>query len=180
MHGWILRALHTAAGSASLAEALRRLDDSLLDIVDADGVAIRTDGRITRFGTTPDQEQLTETIAWLRREHPVGVFATASLGSVFPAAVPYANQACGLLALPLSADASAWILWFRRELVRTVSWAGDPHEPTPDDALGERISPRKSFAAWAETVRGQAEPWTAAEAGVARTLHQALLDLVRR
>ena len=180
MHTWILRALHTAAGSASLTEALRRLGGALLEGVDADGVVIRTDGQMATFGTTPDENQLAALVAWLGRERATDVFATGSLENAFAPAAAYADTGCGLLALPLASDAGDWVLWFRRELVRTVSWAGDPRTPAPDDAQSERISPRKSFAAWAETVRGQADGWTPAEIGVVRILHQALLDLIRR
>ncbi len=177
-HDWLLRALHAAAGSTGLVEALERLGPSLSEIVNADGVVIRSGGRMVVFGSTPDPEQIAELIAWRRRVQPACVFETSALGRQFPPAEAFADRGSGILALPLSADAGDWIIWFRGELVRTVSWAGEPRHPVPDPAKGERISPRKSFAAWAEAVRGQSEAWTTAEIAFVQTLHRALLDVV--
>ena len=177
-HDWLLRALHAAAGSTGLVEALERLGPSLSEIVNADGVVIRSGGRMVVFGSTPDPEQIAELIAWRRRVQPACVFETSALGRQFPPAEAFADRGSGILALPLSADAGDWIIWFRGELVRTVSWAGEPRHPVPDPAKGERISPRKSFAAWAEAVRGQSEAWTTAEIAFVQTLHRALLNIV--
>ena len=192
-HDWLLGALPAVAGSTCLTEALLRLGPSLPGVVNADGVVIRSGAGTVTFGATPypghlnggqlnggqlNGEQLDGLIAWLRREHPVGVFATSALGQQFPPAGAFAGLASGILALPLSADGGDWIRWCRGELVRTVSWAGDPRKSAPDQANGGRISPRESFAAWAEAVRGQSEPWTAAEIGFVQSLHGALLSVV--
>ena len=52
-------------------------------------------------------------------------------------------------------------MWFRPELVRQVDWGGDPHNAKLAAAEGDhvRLSPRKSFDLWRETVRGRSEPW---------------------
>jgi len=66
-------------------------------------------------------------------------------------------------------------MWFRGEQVRRVAWAGNPDKATtlaPDGRLG----PRKSFAAWIETVRQRSLPWTAEEVESARHL-TALVDI---
>ncbi len=56
-------------------------------------------------------------------------------------------------------------MWFRPELVRQVDWGGDPHNAKLAAAEGDdvRLSPRKSFDLWRETVRGRAEPWHESE-----------------
>lgn len=174
---WLLRALHTAAGSASLAEAFERLGPALPEVVGADGVAIRAGGRTMTFGSTPEHAHIAGLTAWLGRERPARLFETSALSREFPAAAAYADRGSGILALPLAAEAGDWVVWCRAELIRTVSWAGDPHKPVLGNTDGERISPRKSFAAWAETVRGQSEAWSAAETGMVQTLHQALRDI---
>lgn len=175
MHDWVLRALHTVAGSTSLGEAFRRLGPTLAQFVVADGVVIRSDGRTETYGSTPKREELRELEAWLAASRPDTVFATNMLSRCLPAAAAYADRGSGLLALPLPAAAGR-VFWFRREMVRTVTWAGDPRKPV--EAAGERLSPRKSFAAWAETVRGQAEAWSPAEIEMAQTLAGALADIV--
>ncbi|RZA14197.1 MAG: hypothetical protein EOP93_19015, partial [Lysobacteraceae bacterium] len=64
----------------------------------------------------------------------------------------------GLLAVPFGRR-DDWILFFRREQVEQVRWAGDPHKPMIPTDDGVRIAPRRSFATWRETVRGHSLPW---------------------
>jgi PAS domain-containing protein len=45
-----------------------------------------------------------------------------------------------------------------------------------DDPL--QLSPRRSFAAWSELVRGTAQPWSAADLALARAVGSALVDII--
>jgi signal transduction histidine kinase len=67
-------------------------------------------------------------------------------------------------------------------LVGTVSWAGEPTKTKAYGPLGDRLSPRKSFAAWTETVKGRSRPWGAVEIESATALRSAIVvaDLERR
>ena len=69
--------------------------------------------------------------------------------------------ASGVLAFPLTNDRREVVMWFRPELVRQVDWGGDPHNAKLAAEEGDhvRLSPRKSFELWRETVRGRSEPW---------------------
>ena len=68
-------------------------------------------------------------------------------------------------------------MWFRKEQLLTVTWAGDPAKPmVGNDPL--ELSPRRSFAAWSEIVRGTALPWTSGELALARAIGAALVDII--
>ena len=58
-------------------------------------------------------------------------------------------------------DRSEFVAWFRPELVQAVDWGGDPHNAKLAATEGDhvRLSPRRSFDLWRETIRGRAEPW---------------------
>ena len=59
----------------------------------------------------------------------------------------------------------------------TVTWAGDPTKPVVgNDPL--ELSPRRSFAAWSEIVRGSALPWTSGETALARAFGGSLVDII--
>jgi serine phosphatase RsbU (regulator of sigma subunit) len=88
-----------------------------------------------------------------------------------PGAADVAGTASGLLAAPLGGGRGDFLAWFRPETVREVTWSGNPHESTTvQGATGPRLSPRRSFAAWTETVRGTAQPWREHEVAAARAL----------
>ena len=69
---------------------------------------------------------------------------------------------------------------FRRELIRSVRWAGDPHKPMEYGPNGPRLTPRESFAEWKELVEGRCKPFTPSEKRVAETLRATLIEVVLR
>ena len=90
----------------------------------------------------------------------------------------FAAKASGVLAISISQVHQHLVLWFRPELIRNVRWAGEPRKL--EQASDGRITPRKSFKAWQEQVRGQSEPWTTAEVAAAGELRHALIGIVLR
>jgi two-component sensor histidine kinase/CheY-like chemotaxis protein len=85
-----------------------------------------------------------------------------------------------MLALPISRSPRDYVVLFRQEIVRSVRWAGDPHQPKQYGPNGDRLSPRKSFEAWSETVRGRSRPFTAMEQRIAESLRATLIEVVLR
>ena len=69
----------------------------------------------------------------------------------------------------------AVVLWLRAERIETVRWAGDPHEGVRHGPL-EALTPRASFDAWSETVRGQSALWSAAQVESLARFRDALSD----
>lgn len=85
--------------------------------------------------------------------------------------------ASGLLAVRLSTSSPDYLIWCRQEQLETVTWAGDPSKPMIDnDPL--QLSPRRSFSAWSEQVRGSAVSWSASEIATARAFGGALADII--
>jgi two-component system, chemotaxis family, sensor kinase Cph1 len=85
--------------------------------------------------------------------------------------------ASGVLAVKLSTARPDYLMWFRKEQLLTVTWAGDPSKPMVANNPLE-LSPRSSFAAWSEIVRGTALPWTSAELALGRAIGVALIDII--
>lgn len=148
----------------------------------AGGVAIRVNSGITALGDTPDDEQIGALTDWLTTHMPdfEGVFATDRLGEIYPPAKAYADVASGLLAVSVSREPRDFVLWFRPELVHSVRWGGDPNKPVSNGPNGTRLTPRKSFEAWSETVRGRSSPWLLSESDAAFDLRVSLLEIVLR
>ena len=82
-----------------------------------------------------------------------------------------------MLAVKLSTTRPDYLMWFRKEQLQSVTWAGDPTKPmVGNDPL--ELSPRRSFAAWSEIVRGTALPWSRSELALARAFGAALVDII--
>ena len=65
-----------------------------------------------------------------------------------------------------------WILFFRQEQVETLNWAGNPRKTYKTGPMGDRLTPRTSFALWKEDVRNRSLPWTEDVLETARTLRR--------
>ena len=68
---------------------------------------------------------------------------------------------------------------FRRELLMDIRWAGASAKAlTTSD--NQRISPRKSFAAFSESVRGQSRAFSEAEQKVAGDIRAGVIEIILR
>ncbi|MFW5679183.1 MAG: HWE histidine kinase domain-containing protein [Pseudomonadota bacterium] len=160
----------------SLSDGLIRFRPNLLDLIQADGVAVWVDGGFSEIGWTPGQAGVQHLTRLLNARGEEGVVSTDRLTETFPEAV--LGDVAGVLALSVSRSPKDWILWFRRELVDTVTWAGNPNKAVVQTTEEDQLSPRASFRAWRETVRGRSRPWKTIEIEAAQTLRLSILEVV--
>ncbi|WP_158807571.1 GAF domain-containing protein [Beijerinckia sp. L45] len=156
---------------------------TLLKSMGASGAALLYEGQIQTAGDVPGTQQIREIGAWLDSRPREAVMATASLGRDEPTFAPLADVATGVLATPISATpvsntAGEYLLWFRPERVRTVTWGGDPTKPVIVGTDPVQLSPRLSFAQWHQVVEGTADPWAPADRRTARLISDTVADMV--
>lgn len=157
--------------------ALFRNPRALLQPLEATGAALFHDGEWLTTGEVPSTPELRELLLWVDGRYAGAPFATASVGKEDPLLDALTPVASGVLAVKLSNQRPDYLMWFRKEQLRTVTWAGDPVKPTVDDDP-LTLSPRRSFAAWSEIVRGTALPWSAAELALGRAIGASLVDII--
>jgi light-regulated signal transduction histidine kinase (bacteriophytochrome) len=173
--------MRESAAEIDVLDALLARPQELTGIVGADGVAVVSGGEIVTRGQTPPPALIREIAAWVDLNEGFRPFATASLGGVFPPARASSDIASGLLTLALPGASQRRLMWFRPEVIQTVSWGGDPHKPVALPS-GDRLRPRHSFALWREEVRLRSRPWTASDLETADELQRRAIeiDLQRR
>lgn len=152
---------------------------ALLQLTAATGVAVVADGEILLHGRTPTKPQVESLVRWLAARPKEDVFASDTLPEIFPEARDFAWSASGMLAISISRVHRSMVIWFRPEVIGTVTWGGDPNKPAERESGGVmRIHPRKSFETWIETVRGRAQAWQPPEIEAARELRTAVIEIV--
>jgi light-regulated signal transduction histidine kinase (bacteriophytochrome) len=179
-HGVSERLLVQLAGDASLRDDPAWLAETLGDAIPADGIGVVINGHMAIAGLAPDEDGFVRLVRELNRTTAGKVFATDHVAGFLPEAERWSDRAAGMLALPISRSPRDYVVLFRQEIIRTVRWAGDPHQPKHYGPNGDRLSPRKSFEAWSETVRGRSQPFTALEQQVAESLRATLIEVVLR
>jgi len=161
--------------------ALLRNPRTLLQPLDATGAVLFHGGEVLTCGETPSTPELRALLRWAAAQPPSATpgvaCATSSVGRADPALESLTPTACGVVAVRLSEQKPEYLMWLRKEQLQTVTWAGDPSKPViSNDPL--TLSPRRSFAAWSEIVRGTALPWSAHELAMAAALGDALVDII--
>ncbi|TLU73395.1 GAF domain-containing protein [Lichenicoccus roseus] len=188
----------------------------LLSACDADGLVVwpRVAGvEPLQAGTAPGAGCIERLCSWLDDEAkaasetrpgaPEWLLSTHALPELLPpdlAGMLYAGKrsedprhdaSFGLLAVRLPGD--GWLLLLRRELRRSVQWAGNPEKQAArldvaasgDNATNcvdgraasgglLQLSPRASFEAWTQEVAGQSAHWSDADRRVALALRDAI------
>ena len=170
--------------SKTIADSEHLQSPLLLELFNADGLVVRTDGvasyqgvtdqGVTDQGATENEEAMLSVAGKLRALSSRGIASSNMLSALVPGAASYASQVSGALYIGLTEGTDEYLLFLRRELVETVKWAGNPNTAVRADELG-RLHPRRSFAAWSETERGRSRPWSELELENASVLRQQLL-----
>ena len=174
----------SARARTALIESLL-LDDDPLDALDqhagalmaatrAQAMVATHHGKIATHGELP--EDLARAIAdsLPANEHDLVV---REMRADWPAALhDRLGKWVGMVALPFDPLGQGWCVMLRVEQIDTVAWGGRPGKIVALGPLGERLTPRGSFDAWRETVRGCAHPW---EANVLANARLTRAELVR-
>ncbi|BCL37254.1 ATP-binding protein [Nostoc sp. MS1] len=164
-----------------LLDGMVQLKSQLLHLVNATGAVIFSGKQYIHVGETPSEGEVQALLDWIKPHLRESLFETRSLSQDYPPAASYAAIASGVLALEISRVHRNYILWFRPEVIQTVNWGGNPNKPVEVSADGSlRMSPRKSFDSWQETVRGRALPWKSCEIAAVSELRSLIVGIVLR
>jgi len=147
-------------GTAPLERLVRRLARPLMDLVDAQGLALVGQGAPSLMGRTPGDAAVRSIAGWLDTALQGDVHAAHCLAKELPGAEAWKKTASGVLALRLGVGHGVRILWFRPEMEVREVWGGNPDKPYTLDPETGRVNPRKSFEAFTRTVRGVSLPWS--------------------
>lgn len=161
-------------------DGLIKHQPNLLDLTNAPGAAICFGSECQLIGETPPAQEVNYLVQWLAKNVETEVFVTDSLPSIYADAKRWKNVASGLLAIPISRK--NYVLWFRPEVIQTVNWGGNPNQAFATKKIEGtlRLSPRKSFELWKETVQLQSLPWKQVEIQAALELRKTIVNIVLR
>ncbi|WP_299714216.1 HWE histidine kinase domain-containing protein [Tardiphaga sp.] len=159
------------------------LRDSVADftaLMPCDGVGLYINKTWTCHGSTPPTAAVPALMSFINSVAGGRVWATNALSERLPGAEVYRAEASGVLAVPLSQLPRDYLVFFRKEVAQTVNWGGDPNKRYESGPLGDRLTPRKSFAIWKQAVERQSHPWLPTERDTAEATRTSLVEVVMR
>ena len=174
------RFLRLASNAGDIETMLRENLPDFARLLPCDGVGLWFDGSWSEHGVTPPPEAIPALADFVSVVAHGRIWSTQALSRHHPAAGAYHREASGLLAVPLSQLPRDYLFFFRRELVQTLNWGGNPDKTYASGPHGDRLTPRKSFAIWKQTVERQAQPWTEADLEIAEATRAAAVEIVLR
>ncbi|MBJ7898426.1 MAG: GAF domain-containing protein [Cyanobacteria bacterium RI_101] len=162
------------------ASGLAANPEDLLALTGSQGAAVVLGERVILCGQTPQEEQIKYLVQWLKTQPPRDVFFSQSLPQLYSDSLNFKDVASGVMAIAIAQR--NYVLWFRPEVLQTVNWGGDPNQAYSAEQVGSeiRLSPRKSFELWKETVRLNSLPWQPVEVRAALELKKAIVNLILR
>lgn len=174
------RLLHNVSHHGNVEDLLKESIHDFTALMPCDGVGLYFNKTWMSDGKTPPMEAIPSLMAFINSVADGKVWASSALSDRLPSAEDYADLVSGVLAVPLSQLPRDYLLFFRSEVAQTLNWAGDPNKTYETGPLGDRLTPRKSFAIWKETVERQSEPWLQSERDTAEAARSALVEVVLR
>lgn len=166
-----------------LSEGLVAGPQTVMDLVECSGAAVHShNGTWLPLGAAPSTEQLISLARWLTEQGKPDIFHTNNLASEYPAAESFKDIASGLLAIRIPKGDMNYVMWFRPEVLQTVTWAGNPDKPVTQESGVARLAPRGSFEAWKQVVHLTSMPWSTWEVEVVSELRGSIIaiDLQRQ
>lgn len=174
------RFLRLASYNREVDDLLRDSLSDFMQLLPCDGAALWMRGRWSAVGAAPTASEAPGLARFVNAAAEGRLWATHTLGKNYPDAETFQSGVAGLIAVPLSQIPGDYLFFFRKELVRTLDWAGNPEKSYETGPFGDRLTPRKSFAIWKEIVRNQAQQWTDDDRETAEAIRAALVEVVLR
>ncbi|MCJ9671784.1 MULTISPECIES: HWE histidine kinase domain-containing protein [unclassified Neorhizobium] len=172
------RFLQAASHHADITALLRSSLAEFGQMLACDGIGLWLGGVLTGEGAVPPQDRIAELAEFVGGVAGGKIWSSFQLSTDLPEIRISPDMVCGVLAIPLSQRPRDYLFFFRREMVETLNWAGNPEKSYETGPLGDRLTPRKSFAIWREMVHRQAQPWSDSDREIADAIRAVLVEVV--
>ncbi len=140
---------------------LKDFSKTLIQMLEADGIAIGFKDSIFLDGLHPEKETLRSQIPKLSELSKNHIFTTHALSSQNNIYEAFGKSIAGLTFASIDNKKDFFIIWFRKEIPLNKDWAGKPEKFYEEDKVAGifKPSPRTSFNLWCEQVNGTSRKW---------------------
>ncbi|WEK34025.1 MAG: GAF domain-containing protein [Candidatus Pseudobacter hemicellulosilyticus] len=161
-----------------LIQGLLEKQGGILELLDSQGVVITWRNRTWKEGDTPDAGDLEDLLLWLNLKQLRKVYYTDHLAGEYEMPAALQEKISGILVIPINVAQDEYIFLFRRELIKTTNWGGNPAERIFFEADSQIYHPRHSFKLWQEIIKGYSKPWQAEEIMTAENLRSFIFEFL--
>jgi light-regulated signal transduction histidine kinase (bacteriophytochrome) len=143
--------METAASHAHSRSAIFDFIADYRKMIGSDGLAVWSDEKLTLSGETPTEDEVMDLIGFINRTTPGRICASAEIAKNLRVGRVVPRSRRGVPCHSHLAAPRDCLIFFRREILRSVKWAGDPNKSYAEGPLGPRLTRARA----SEIVRGQ-------------------------
>ncbi|MCC9655185.1 ATP-binding protein [Rhodopirellula halodulae] len=148
----------------------------MMELFNAEGLVWVHEGDVYHAGATPSEAQTRTLLSSLDQQNQDSIVYTNCVAKWQRWDDSFAERLPGMMAMRMGQRFGGMLMLFRGPHEEHLNWAGDPNKSVTDES--GRLSPRKSFEQYRQTVSGQSLPWTATDRETAESLLSAMNLLV--
>lgn len=153
--------LATGHSQKSPAAFITGSSSTLLRLFTSEYGLLVMDDEARAVGKLASYQEALVLMQYLRARGVTSVMASQKITHDFPDLVyaPGFSNIAGLIAIPLSRSGSDFLVFFRKEQLMEIHWAGNTQDRF--ELLGmEHVEPAASFQRWVEHVSNTSREWT--------------------
>ena len=152
---------------------------AICEVPDADSLYLKVGSKVFQFGDLPERGSLKTILDHIKTNQKQS-FIESNLTNVIEIGKTDMSRAASLIYRKIDAEEDSHIIWFRKERLQTMKWAGNPNLSKDIDLKTMRLHPRKSFEQWEETVIDKRNEWSPAQInatlGLTTAINTRILD----
>ncbi|WP_413532903.1 ATP-binding protein [Empedobacter brevis] len=152
----------------------------VLNLTKANGIALVNFDDVYVEGETPDKEEILRIKEWAFKRNSAHLFTSNTFYLDYGDELNLSSNSAGVMFCFLNQTYEHFIIWFKKEQIQTLNWAGEPNKIEKIEVVnGNEIhsfSPRTSFNIWQENIKDKSFIWLDKEKYVAKEVIKLIIE----
>ncbi|WP_314244592.1 ATP-binding protein [Empedobacter tilapiae] len=152
----------------------------ILHLTKADGIALINFNKVFKEGITPEESEVLRIKEWAVKEKKHQLFTSNSFYVDYGQELNLSKNAAGVMFCFLGQGFNHFIIWFKKEHLQKLNWAGEPNKIEKTEILEDKkvlsFSPRTSFKIWREEIKHKSFIWLEKEKYVAKEVVKLIIE----
>ena len=164
----------------SLQNSIQNNIHEILHLTDADGIALVTHENVFTHGHTPEVDEIFRIKKWAKVNEISTLFFSNPFLIDYKETLNLTSDSAGVMFSFLDQHCQHFIIWFKKEEIYNINWAGNPTKIENTKIIDEietlYFSPRKSFKVWQEEIGQKSFVWKENEIFVAKEVLKLIVE----
>ncbi|MDQ1805277.1 ATP-binding protein [Chryseobacterium sp. PTM-20240506] len=164
----------------SLFDSLVQNRKEIMNIAEADGLAIISDDNIVKTGITPAHVVIQKIVNWAYENTDESIYINRSFLKEYGNDLELDKDSAGIIIYFIDRVKNEMLIWFRREFDEHIDWAGNPEKKVDvfvqNGEEKQIVSPRKSFEVFKENIKGNSKRWSSRNISGVQVVRDVILE----